>query len=75
LIGEEEMMILPVFLTQDEKRLNYTTKVVYNCLSRDDWPEGRTPIPATFRQGWPLEIQQQVLDNWTAYGYKSPLDK
>jgi len=68
-IGEEEMMILPVFLTQDEKRLNYTTKVVYNCLSRDDWPEGKIPIPATFRQGWPREIQQRVLDNWTAYGY------
>jgi UbiD family decarboxylase len=75
LIGEEEMMVLPVFLTQDEKRLNYTTKVVYNCLSRDDWPEGRTPIPATFRQGWPLAMQQHVLDNWAAYGYKPTLNR
>jgi UbiD family decarboxylase len=39
LIGEEEMMILPVFLDQDEKRLNYTTKAVYNCLSHDDWKD------------------------------------
>jgi hypothetical protein len=39
LIGEEEMMILPVFLDQDEKRLNYTTKAVHNCLSHDDWKD------------------------------------
>jgi len=68
-MGEEEMMILPVFLTQDEKRLNYTTKVVYNCLSRDDWPEERQPIPATFERGWPKEIQARVTGKWTAYGY------
>jgi UbiD family decarboxylase len=71
-IGEEEMMILPVFLGPDEKKLNYTTKVVHNCLTRDDWPEGKVPLPATFEQGWPADIQARVLSNWTAYGYPPP---
>lgn len=68
-IADEEMMILPIFLSQDEKRLNYTTKVVYNCLSHDDWTEANAPRPGTFKNGWPIEIQERVLSNWTRYGY------
>jgi UbiD family decarboxylase len=69
-IGEEEMMILPVFLNQDEKRLNYTCKAVFNCLSHDDWKEETAPRPATFKGGWPPEIQERVLANWAAYGFR-----
>jgi UbiD family decarboxylase len=68
-MGEEEMMILPVFLRQDEKRLNCTCKVVYNCLSQDDWKSETAPRPATFKDGWPADVQTRVLANWTAYGY------
>jgi hypothetical protein len=63
------MMILPVFLDQNEKRLNYTTKVVYNCLSHDDWTAENAPRPVTFKDGWPREIQERVVANWTSYGY------
>jgi hypothetical protein len=70
LIGEEEMMILPVFLDQDEKRLNYTTKAVCNCLSHVDWKDETAPRPATFKNGWPSEIQERVLANWSAYGHR-----
>jgi UbiD family decarboxylase len=68
-LGEEEMMVLPVFLEGDDKRRNFTTKVIYNCLSHDDWTRETAPVPVTFSGGWPEHIQQRVLDNWTAYGY------
>ncbi|GGR89251.1 UbiD-like decarboxylase [Streptomyces aureoverticillatus] len=63
---------LPVFMDSQERTTCSTTKVVHNCLLADRYPPGARPVVADFRHGWPLDIQNRVLENWHAYGYRSP---
>ncbi|MHC5820786.1 MAG: UbiD family decarboxylase [Nostoc sp.] len=66
----EDMVPLPVYLRIQEKRGLMSTKVIYNCLSQDDWTPTQRPVRASFRSLWPTEIQERVLNNWNAYGYR-----
>ncbi len=70
LFGKEAYNNLPVFLTSKEKLEYLTTKAIYNCLSHDDWTPETKPHRTSFKANWPAEIQQRVLQNWEAYGYK-----
>ena len=47
----------------------HTTKVVYNCLPPDEWGE-QLPKRSSFTGVYPPELQQQVLQNWQAYGFE-----
>jgi 4-hydroxy-3-polyprenylbenzoate decarboxylase len=62
-------MQLAVYLSPEEARTFSAGKVIYNCLLADLYPQGARPVKGSFENGWPAEVQQRVLDNWTAYGY------
>ncbi|ACU72559.1 UbiD family decarboxylase [Catenulispora acidiphila DSM 44928] len=61
---------LAVYLSPEEAHTFMAGKVIYNCLLADLFPEGARPIKGSFENGWPAEIQQRVLENWQAYGYR-----
>jgi 4-hydroxy-3-polyprenylbenzoate decarboxylase len=63
---------LAVYLTAEESRTFMAGKVIYNCLLADLYPVGKRPVKGSFENGWPAEIQQRVLDNWTSYGFPAP---
>jgi 4-hydroxy-3-polyprenylbenzoate decarboxylase len=68
--AEEATTNLPIFLDDAEKHVFRGTKVVHNCLLNDHYPPGTRPGVVSFRDGWPREIQQRVLEHWHAYGYR-----
>jgi UbiD family decarboxylase len=61
---------LPVFLDPNEKFSYHASKVVHNCLLADRFPIEERPVAADLANGWPQDIQQRVLRNWSAYGYR-----
>lgn len=61
---------LAVYLSPDEQHTFMAGKVIYNCLLADLYPEGKRPVKGSFENGWPAEIQERVLANWQAYGYR-----
>lgn len=68
IFNDESTNPLVAFLAKDEKMLMHTTKVVYNCLPPDEWGE-QLPKRSSFTGVYPPELQQQVLQNWQAYGF------
>jgi 4-hydroxy-3-polyprenylbenzoate decarboxylase len=60
--------LLP-FLSQHEKLHYLGSQVLFDCTWPKDWPEDAIPIKASFDQVWPEDLQQKVLDHWSAYGY------
>ncbi|MFD0636530.1 hypothetical protein ACFQ9X_38045 [Catenulispora yoronensis] len=60
---------LAVYLSPEEAHTFSAGKVVYNCLLADLYPRGRRPVKGSFENGWPAEIQERVLKNWTEYGF------
>lgn len=67
---EEAQNILPVFLDANEKFSFKTTKVVHNCLLADRFTPEKRPKRSDFHNSWTPEIQEKVLNNWHAYGYR-----
>jgi 4-hydroxy-3-polyprenylbenzoate decarboxylase len=63
---------LPVFLDANEKFSYHATKVIHNCLLADRFAPDERPVAADLKHGWPPEIRDRVLGNWTRYGYTSP---
>ncbi|MFI9510750.1 UbiD family decarboxylase [Nocardia sp. NPDC052566] len=61
---------LAVYLSPEEQHTFMAGKVIYNCLLADLYPQGRRPVKGSFENGWPVEIQRRVLDNWEKYGYR-----
>lgn len=61
---------LPVFLDQNEKFTYHASKVAHNCLLADRFPKPERPVAADLAHGWPAELQQRILKNWNAYGYR-----
>jgi 4-hydroxy-3-polyprenylbenzoate decarboxylase len=57
------------FLTNDEKFSFDTTKVVYDGLAPEEWGE-RLPKRTSFKHNYSRELQERVVRNWQAYGYK-----
>lgn len=47
-------------------------KVLFDCLFPMDWPKAELPIKVSFsnKDVYPQEIQEKVLRNWKAYGFK-----
>jgi 4-hydroxy-3-polyprenylbenzoate decarboxylase len=60
---------LAVYLTPEESRTFLAGKVIYNCLLADLYPAGKRPVKGSFENGWPTEIRERVLSNWTSYGF------
>jgi UbiD family decarboxylase len=70
--GQAENNLL-VILDDDEKTIFRGTKAVHLCLLNEHYTPETRPGEVSFTKDWPPEIQQRVLDRWTAYGYaKAP---
>jgi len=65
IFNDEASNIILIFLDSKEKLSYKSTKTVYNCLSHDDWTPETTPRRTSFKDLWPTEIQQRVLQNCT----------
>ena len=66
------MVKLPVFLPAADRATFKTTKVIYNCLLREDHEAtDAMPVRSTFSEDWPEDIQERVLGRWSEYGYTS----
>ncbi|MEY9877285.1 UbiD family decarboxylase [Streptacidiphilus sp. MAP12-33] len=63
-------MQLAVYLSEEESHTFRAGKVIYNCLLADLYPAGRQPVKGSFENGWPKEVQERVLANWSAYGFE-----
>jgi 4-hydroxy-3-polyprenylbenzoate decarboxylase len=61
---------LATYLDAEEAHSFRAAKVVYNCLLADRFAPENRPVKGSFENAWPPEIQQRVLDNWHAYGYR-----
>ncbi|MFJ4653333.1 UbiD family decarboxylase [Nocardia sp. NPDC088792] len=61
---------LPIYLDEEEKHTYMAGKVIYNCLLADLYPDGKRPVKGSFENGWPTDIQERVLAEWRAYGYR-----
>ena len=70
LYEDRDMVPLAVFIPPKDRRRFKATKVIYNCLMRDDFDPHAMPLPSTFTTDWPAEIQDRVLRRWTEYGYQ-----
>ncbi|MBF2028719.1 MAG: UbiD family decarboxylase [Oscillatoriales cyanobacterium C42_A2020_001] len=66
--NDEATNPLVAFLQQSEKMSMHTTKVIYNCLPPDEWGD-RLPQRSSFKGAYPQELQDDVLQNWQAYGF------
>jgi 4-hydroxy-3-polyprenylbenzoate decarboxylase len=62
------MVPLPQFIPPGDRRRFRTTKVIYNCLMREDVDPSHT-VRSTFAHDWSQEIQDRVLSRWQEYGY------
>jgi 4-hydroxy-3-polyprenylbenzoate decarboxylase len=65
---------LSVYLSEAEAHSYRAGKVIYNCLLADLYDEKVRPTKGSFANGWPEEIRERVLANWTAYGYPRAQD-
>ena len=63
-------MQLAVYLNLEEAHTFMAGKVVYNCLLTDLYPDDERPIKGSFENGWPAEIRQRVLEQWSDYGFR-----
>jgi UbiD family decarboxylase len=66
----EAQNILPVFLDESEKFSFKTTKVIHNCLLADRFSIAKRPKWSDFLNSWTPEIQEKVLNDWHAYGFR-----
>jgi 4-hydroxy-3-polyprenylbenzoate decarboxylase len=69
LYEDRDMVPLAVFIPPKDRRRFKATKVIYNCLMREDYDPHALPLRSTFKTDWPQEMQEQVLRRWTEYGY------
>jgi UbiD family decarboxylase len=73
--GEEHfadgpLNIIPIHLEEHERLSHHATKVVHNCLLAGRFPADERPTTADFAHNWPAGLQQHVVDNWNAYGFR-----
>jgi 4-hydroxy-3-polyprenylbenzoate decarboxylase len=67
---DEGMLPLVAFLNPAERKRARGAKAIYNGLRPDDEPLSEKPRRSSFRFLWPQEVQEKVVKNWKAYGYK-----
>ncbi len=62
--------ILIPYLSEYERTHGIGANVVYDCTWPKDWREEEIPKKASFKNIYPKEIQEKVLNNWKSYGFK-----
>ena len=61
--------LLP-FLSPEEKTQHLGAYALFDCTWPREWSKDAIPVKASFDNIWPKEVQEKVLRNWRAYGYK-----
>ncbi len=72
--NDENTNPLVAYIDNAEKAALRTTKVIYNCLDPEHL-NGKLPKRSSFRFIYPQELQNQVMRDWSAYGYKGEPDR
>jgi len=57
-------------LSEHDRTYGIGASVVYDCTWPKDWSEEEIPKKASFKDIYPKEIQERVLNNWREYGFK-----
>ncbi|MBI2854460.1 MAG: UbiD family decarboxylase [Chloroflexi bacterium] len=57
------------FISQEERKWHMGAKAIYDCTWPIDW-EGAVPSRVSFREMYPKDIQDKVVQNWTKYGFE-----
>ncbi len=57
-------------LSHHDRTYGIGANVVYDCTWPKDWSKEETPKKASFKDIYPKEIQERVLNNWRKYGFK-----
>ena len=57
-------------LSEHDRTYSIGSNVVYDCTWPKDWSEDEIPKKASFKDIYPKEIQERVLNNWKEYGFK-----
>ncbi|MFE7662362.1 UbiD family decarboxylase [Streptomyces celluloflavus] len=58
------------YLTPEEARTGRGGKSVISCLTPEQFLGTNRGTTASFRTSYPRALQQHVIDNWGAYGYR-----
>ncbi len=61
--------LLP-FLSPEERTKHLGAYALFDCTWPREWTQDVIPVKASFDNMWPKEVQEKVLRNWRAYGYK-----
>jgi 4-hydroxy-3-polyprenylbenzoate decarboxylase len=67
--NERDHPLLP-FLSPEEKAKHLGAYVLFDCTWPREWPKEAIPTKASFDNVWPKEVQEKILRDWHAYGYK-----
>jgi len=59
------------YYSPEETKYNLGCNVYYDCTYPFRWPKEHKAIRSSFAETYPKELQQKVLDNWSAYGFKA----
>ncbi|HEY2696507.1 MAG TPA: UbiD family decarboxylase [Pseudonocardiaceae bacterium] len=67
---DEPITPLPPSWSGADRAVMRATKVAYNCLYGDEYPDpADLPRRSSFRYCYPDSLQQDVLRNWESYGF------
>lgn len=68
---KERAMGLAPFLTQDERRQSKGAAVLFDCTWPSEWsPQNDIPPRITFKESYPLDLQNRILKEWKDFGFK-----
>ena len=57
------------FLDHHEREYDTGVKAYFDCTWPLDWDPADVPERASFREMYPLEVQEKALAKWSKYGY------
>jgi 4-hydroxy-3-polyprenylbenzoate decarboxylase len=60
---------LSVYLDEQEAHTYRAGKVIHNALLADRFAPADRPREGNLANGWPADVRQRVLTNWSRYGY------
>jgi 4-hydroxy-3-polyprenylbenzoate decarboxylase len=63
-------MVLVPFHTRDEIRKGEGVRVLFDCTWPSDWGRENIPTRVSFKEAYPEEVRDRVLQNWGSYGFK-----
>jgi 4-hydroxy-3-polyprenylbenzoate decarboxylase len=65
------MLNLPIYLSEEEKSSSRSDKVLHNCLAAERTKPYGPLEQVGWREGWPKDVRERVLEKWSAYGFSS----